>query len=206
MSTPTAPTLSAEAVMERMNGLFASGQLGEAVAQAQAQMVEKARDLGVDMSAPANPAAEESLDGYRDPGSDPAEEWAQTVAAAQALARAKAAHPAGKGRPIVCGNGDTAERFATGGTVEAPPAESIAEEALRVVNGDRAREYGAASENSLPRTAKMWSAYLGREVSGRDVANLMQLLKLAREAHAPKRDNHVDIVGYGLLAEQLPAE
>ena len=73
-------------------------------------------------------------------------------------------------------------------------------EAAAILKGTRAKDYG---ENSLPRIAAYWSAYLNREVTGRDVANLMILLKVAREGHSQKRDNHVDIAGYVALADQL---
>ena len=69
-----------------------------------------------------------------------------------------------------------------------PPA-SILDEAASIVNGSRAQDYG---ENSLPLISAYWSTYLGQEVSGRDVANLMILLKVAR-----------DIAGYVALADQL---
>ena len=94
-------------------------------------------------------------DGWRDPGSDPAEEWSKA---------------------------------------------GVLTEAASILNGTRAQDYG---ENSLPRIAAYWSAYLNREVYGRDVANLMILLKVAREGHSQKRDNHVDIAGYVALADQL---
>lgn len=184
------PTLTAADVMSRLSDAIGGGKLEAALAQANAQMAEKAAQLNGDVAeqiaaAETTPAP---IDGLSDPGNDTPAEWAE----AQARAASMAAHPAGKGRT----------QFATGGTV---PGDTIADEAARAVNGDRAEAYGAGPENSLPRTAKMWSAYLGREVDGRDVANLMMLLKIAREAHAPKRDNHVDVIGYGILAEQLPA-
>jgi hypothetical protein len=80
------------------------------------------------------------------------------------------------------------------------PKSSILTEADSIMNGDRANDYG---ENSLPRIAQYWSTYLSKDVTGRDVANLMILLKVAREGHAVKRDNHVDIAGYVALADQL---
>ncbi len=79
---------------------------------------------------------------------------------------------------------------------------SVLDEAKSIVAGARATEYGEGAENSLPRIAAYWSTYLGRELSARDAANMMVLLKMARESHKPKRDNHVDAIGYLALAEQ----
>ncbi|MCD2099574.1 DUF6378 domain-containing protein [Rhodococcus qingshengii] len=80
--------------------------------------------------------------------------------------------------------------------------QSVLDEAKSIVAGARATEYGEGAENSLPRIAAYWSTYLGRELSARDAANMMVLLKMARESHKPKRDNHVDAIGYLALAEQ----
>lgn len=77
-------------------------------------------------------------------------------------------------------------------------AVELLDEAKAIVAGSRANDYG---ENSLPQTAAMWSAYLGVEVTGRDVANMMIQLKTIRDKHKAKRDNHRDIAGYAVLAE-----
>ncbi|CDZ89003.1 DUF6378 domain-containing protein [Rhodococcus ruber] len=87
-------------------------------------------------------------------------------------------------------------------TVSEQKSASILDEAASIVAGSRATEYGEGAENSLPRIAAYWSTYLGRELSARDAANMMVLLKMARESHKPKRDNHTDAIGYMLLAEQ----
>ncbi|MCZ4505888.1 DUF6378 domain-containing protein [Rhodococcus ruber] len=87
-------------------------------------------------------------------------------------------------------------------TVSEQKPASILDEAASIVAGSRATEYGEGAENSLPRIAAYWSTYLGRELSARDAANMMVLLKMARESHKPKRDNHTDAIGYMLLAEQ----
>ena len=87
-------------------------------------------------------------------------------------------------------------------TDDAETVPSILDEAAAIVAGARATEYGEGAENSLPRIAAYWSTYLGRELSARDAANMMVLLKMARESHKPKRDNHVDAIGYLALAEQ----
>ncbi|WP_182359433.1 DUF6378 domain-containing protein [Tomitella gaofuii] len=82
-------------------------------------------------------------------------------------------------------------------------------EAAGVVGGGRAEDYGAPAENSLTVVADMWMVYLSRKfgasvlVEARDVANMMVLLKVARDAHKPKHDNLVDIAGYVALAGEM---
>lgn len=84
--------------------------------------------------------------------------------------------------------------------------ESILQEAERIINGQRAEDYGDASE-SFNRTAGMWSAYVGADLSALDVANLMILLKVSRTRNGFHRDSHVDICGYAGLSDQLrPSE
>ncbi len=87
---------------------------------------------------------------------------------------------------------------------------SILDKAANVISGDRKNTYGDASE-SFGRIAAMWSAYLGIEVSSKDVAMLMVLMKVSRHRHSAHEDDLVDIAGYaalceGLEAETLPAE
>lgn len=87
---------------------------------------------------------------------------------------------------------------------------SVLTEAENIVNGAREGQYGRA-EDSFERIARLWNAYLinkglvaegGLLLSGNDTANLMVLLKLAREQHSHKRDNYVDIAGYAELANR----
>ena len=73
--------------------------------------------------------------------------------------------------------------------------ESILAEAERLVTGDRDKDYGHPYFN-FGRIALMWSAILDREVTRQEVALCMIALKVARQVHAPKRDNLVDICGY----------
>lgn len=82
--------------------------------------------------------------------------------------------------------------------------ESIAQEAERLINGDRREAYGPVSE-SFERIAQIWSGVLGQKVSATQVAHCMIGLKLYREANKHQRDNLVDICGYSLLAEKLNA-
>lgn len=82
---------------------------------------------------------------------------------------------------------------------------NILTDAHALINAQRQDDYGTPAE-SFQRIATMWSAYLGRAVSCRDVACLMALLKLGREAHAHKRDNLLDAAGYIGLAADMAAQ
>lgn len=82
------------------------------------------------------------------------------------------------------------------------PKDVIAE-AAQIIHGSREDDYGTAERN-LNRIAVMWSAYLGYEITARNVAMCMVLLKVSRDAHREKRDNIVDGIGYFGLAGQLP--
>lgn len=64
---------------------------------------------------------------------------------------------------------------------------------------ERAEMYGSP-EDSFERIGKMWAAYRGEEYTPKDVAIMMILMKVAREAFQHKRDNFVDIIGYAAHA------
>ena len=73
---------------------------------------------------------------------------------------------------------------------------------MKIVD-ERGGSYGDPSVN-LNRIAGMWSAYLGCEVTGHDVAWLMTLLKASRSKADPgNADNYVDAQGYVHIAERL---
>lgn len=68
--------------------------------------------------------------------------------------------------------------------------------ALDCINGERVGSYGRPEDN-FDRIASMWTAYLNRTVSGKDVAAMMIMVKLARISSGQyKDDNWVDIAGY----------
>jgi hypothetical protein len=81
---------------------------------------------------------------------------------------------------------------------------NILEEAASIVSGARNADYGTPLDNHQ-RTADLWSAYLGVTVSPRMVCMMNVLQKVSRDAHAPKRDNLVDIAGYARNAELCKA-
>ena len=64
---------------------------------------------------------------------------------------------------------------------------------------ERGGEYGPPEE-CLGRIAKLWSAYLDREVRETDVAVMMALLKVARASESHSHDTFLDMAGYGTLA------
>jgi hypothetical protein len=80
-------------------------------------------------------------------------------------------------------------------TTVAAAQEGICREADRVVSTARRDSYGHPREN-FEHTAKLWSAYSGREFSPEEVAVFMILLKLSRLHHRVTRDTLVDIAGY----------
>lgn len=68
---------------------------------------------------------------------------------------------------------------------------------------DRAKEYGEA-ENNFETIAKLWSAYLGTQITATQVAMCMALLKIARQkSNANHEDNYVDLAGYAACAAEL---
>lgn len=85
------------------------------------------------------------------------------------------------------------------------PKETVLDESRKIIYGDREQTYGKPSKN-LDCIAGMWSAYLktrGTDLTGKDVATMMVLLKAARLANKPgHRDSVVDICGYAALIER----
>lgn len=86
---------------------------------------------------------------------------------------------------------------------------TILQEAYQIIYGDREQTYGAPDKN-LNCIAAMWSAYLASteqdHITAHDVCMMMILLKTARQAHAFKRDNLVDVCGYAALSDRLENE
>ena len=73
--------------------------------------------------------------------------------------------------------------------------ESILFEAHNLVHGVRGEDYGHPYHD-FSRTAKIWSAILGVDVTPEQVALCMIGVKISRECNKPKRDNRIDIAGY----------
>jgi hypothetical protein len=91
---------------------------------------------------------------------------------------------------------------ALNGIAEPIAAESIAEEAQRLVNGPRQADYGDPKEN-FERWQAICKTAFGIDVSTKELVNIMKAGKLARNLQRPKRDNNVDYIGYSLLDERL---
>jgi Domain of unknown function (DUF6378) len=94
----------------------------------------------------------------------------------------------------------------TKSTEPMPLIETVAEEAQRVVCGDRRKFYNHPYDN-FKQTAELWNAlgfsFQGRAVEPEDVTAAMMLIKMSRESYKHKRDNLVDIVGYSLCHELI---
>lgn len=79
---------------------------------------------------------------------------------------------------------------------------NILQEAGKLVHGDRQADYGHPAID-WARTAKIWSAILGVDISPQKAIMCMVGLKLSRECSHHKRDNLVDICGYTHILEIL---
>ena len=79
-------------------------------------------------------------------------------------------------------------------------AHEILTKADFIIKGHRNNMYGKP-EDSFTHIAALWGDYLDRDISPRDVAMMMVLLKIARSQHDENyTDNYVDICGYAALA------
>ena len=74
--------------------------------------------------------------------------------------------------------------------------------AEELINGDRHSTYGDARE-SFASIAKLWSVYLGVDVTAEQVAAMMVLMKVSRQRKSKHVDNWVDIVGYAALGGEI---
>jgi hypothetical protein len=81
--------------------------------------------------------------------------------------------------------------------------DDIFEIAKNLVAGDRQKQYGPPAQNLMD-IGRIWGALLQiDDISPTMVALMMTGLKLAREAHAPKKDNLVDAIGYIHIVDLL---
>lgn len=90
-------------------------------------------------------------------------------------------------------------------------AESVLQEAQRLVHGDRGQDYGHPIDNHAC-TAELLSAFLFRKyrvrlpLAAEDVAVFNILQKISREANAHKRDGMVDVAGYAENVQMIHDE
>ena len=74
-----------------------------------------------------------------------------------------------------------------------------------LINGDRHSTYGDARE-SFASIAKLWSVYLGVDVTAEQVAAMMVLMKVSRQRKSKHVDNWVDIIGYAALGGEIEGD
>jgi hypothetical protein len=82
---------------------------------------------------------------------------------------------------------------------------TVLDDAKALVSGDRQVAYGSPYV-SLRRIALLWSALLDHTIEPEEVALMMILLKVSRQANAHGRDNLVDIAGYAELLAAMKKE
>lgn len=81
----------------------------------------------------------------------------------------------------------------------------ILDKAKNIINGERQGTYGNAEDN-FASIAAFWSTYLNTPIDSTDVANMMILMKVARNSSGVyKDDNHIDICGYAALGGEIAA-
>jgi hypothetical protein len=78
----------------------------------------------------------------------------------------------------------------------------LAEQAISLVYGERNTDYGHPADD-YGRTAGMWSAFLGVNITPYQAALMMVMLKLSREYNRHMDDNIVDAHGYLLVASRI---
>lgn len=81
-------------------------------------------------------------------------------------------------------------------------ASSMLKDASKLVDGDRREAYGDARDN-FAYIARLWSAYLFTDITARDVANCMCLLKMARQEGPWSKDTFTDGAAYFALAGEV---
>ena len=78
--------------------------------------------------------------------------------------------------------------------------------AKELIMAPRAKTYGDKIVNHA-NIAKMWSAYLDKEITAHDAAVMMALLKVARTKFgAPTADTYVDAAAYMAIAGECKHE
>ena len=81
-------------------------------------------------------------------------------------------------------------------------SKNILHVADEITGGDRQKDYGNPADDFV-KTAKIWSAILGCEVSSEQVALCMIGVKISRLCNAYKEDSVVDIAGYARTLQMV---
>lgn len=76
--------------------------------------------------------------------------------------------------------------------------------AAECVCGSREEDYGSPEDN-FATIAALWTAYTGADVTPKDVAMMMALLKIARAKAGSKPDTYVDLAGYAACGAEISA-
>lgn len=119
-------------------------------------------------------------------------------------------------RPALCPECSKAIEVGLAGTAPrkadlpgCPPAKRgmVLSEASYTINGERQDQYGNP-EDCFGLIATYWNTYLeskGHTVNAgaADVAMMMVLFKIARQAHSHKHDNIVDLCGYAAILDDM---
>ena len=74
--------------------------------------------------------------------------------------------------------------------------------AAECVCGSREEDYGSPEDNFAV-IAALWTAYTGADVTPKDVAMMMALLKIARAKAGSKPDTYVDLAGYAACGAEI---
>lgn len=76
--------------------------------------------------------------------------------------------------------------------------------AAECVCGSREEDYGSPEDNFAV-IAALWTAYTGTDITPKDVAMMMALLKIARAKAGSKPDTYVDLAGYAACGAEISA-
>ena len=76
--------------------------------------------------------------------------------------------------------------------------------AAECVCGSREEDYGSPGDNFAV-IAALWTAYTGTDITPKDVAMMMALLKIARAKAGGKPDTYVDLAGYAACGAEISA-
>lgn len=82
-------------------------------------------------------------------------------------------------------------------------ASELLAQASKIVSDERAITYGGKRANH-ENIARLWGAYLKKDISPEDVALMMILLKVARtQLGTGSMDNYIDMAGYAGIAGEI---